>query len=47
MEARGPDDPALDAAERALGDVTFEVLSGLDGPSTAEALRPLADAYEH
>jgi len=49
VEAPGPDDPALDAAERALlGTVTFdmEALSRLDGPDAARSLAPLAEAYE-
>jgi hypothetical protein len=49
VEAPGPDDPALDEVERELlGTVAFdmEVLSKLDGPAAAAALRPLADAYE-
>ncbi len=49
VEAPRADDPALDEIERELlGDVTFdmEALSTLDGPAAADALRPLADAYE-
>ncbi|MGH9156798.1 MAG: DISARM system helicase DrmA, partial [Acidimicrobiales bacterium] len=49
VEAPGPDDPALDAAERALlGTVAFdmEALSRLDGPAAARSLAPLAEAYE-
>jgi hypothetical protein len=48
VEAPGPDDEALDDAERELmGAVTFdmEALSKLDGPDAAATLRPLADAY--
>ncbi|MGI8809950.1 MAG: DISARM system helicase DrmA [Acidimicrobiales bacterium] len=49
VEAPGPEDQALDAAERALlGTVTFdmEALSRLDGPVAARSLAPLAEAYE-
>jgi len=49
VEAPGPDDPALDEAERELlRAVTFdmEALSRLDGPAAAATLRPLADAYD-
>lgn len=49
IEAPGPADPALDAAERALlGAVTFdmEALSKLDGPAASATLAPLADAYD-
>lgn len=49
VEAPGPDDPALDEVERELlGSVTFDMkaLSKLDGAAAAEALRPLADAYD-
>lgn len=49
VEAPGPDDPALDDVERELmGTVAFDmrVLSTLEGPAAAAALRPLADAYD-
>lgn len=50
VEAPGPDDAALDSAERELmGDATFDMeeLSKLDGPSAVAALQPLAKAYGH
>ncbi len=50
VEAPGPDDPALDDAERELlRRVAFdmEALSKLDGPSAVTALTPLAEAYAH
>jgi hypothetical protein len=49
VEAPGPNDAALDAAERELlGRVTFDMerLAALDGPPAAATLRPLADAYD-
>lgn len=49
VEAPGPTDLALNAAERALlADVPFDMesLAGLDGTAAAAALRPLAEAYD-
>jgi hypothetical protein len=49
VEAPGPNDAALNAAERQLlSRVTFDMerLAEKDGPAAAEALRPLADAYD-
>ncbi len=49
VEAPGPDDPALDPAERELMarvSLDMEALAGLYGPAAAAALEPLADAYD-
>jgi hypothetical protein len=49
VEAPGPEDKALDPAERELlAQVTFDMekLAGFDGTAAAAALQPLADAYD-
>lgn len=50
VEAPRPDDESLDDAERRLmANVILDMkdLAELDGPAAANALRPLADAYQH